>query len=180
MKELYFIFVTSWLLCWGCSSPLHEEKSTAVQGLLKRNNTLSQRLASAFPSDFSEKRLAMMQTELVIKNKYVSDTIDRAFAKEMNDFKLNRKSIGKLNKAHLVLKKTLSDEKVQLTLLLEDIQLGRGDQEKHQRFIDQEVRNLNTLEKSINEFISKLKVFQDKQRQLDANVSPMAKQLLNP
>ena len=176
----YFLFFCAgWVVFQGCTSINQEEKKRQVEGLLARKQSLSARLEKAFPDNLSEQRLEMMQTEQVIKNNYLSDTIHSSFAKDMNDFKRNRKAIGKLNKEYLTLKRALTDEGSRLKDLLDDMLSGAGEVDNYSRYIAQETNNLNTVEKTINEFVAKIKAFEAMKKQLSGRVSPVANKLLN-
>lgn len=172
------VFVASCMLMFGCSMNEKKENVKAVRNLLARENSLSHRLEVAFPDTLVSIRLSMMNTEQIIKNKYVSDSINTSFAKDMNDFKINRKKIGKINKEYLMLKATLQSEKKQLNNLLEDIQNGKGNSNDHKQHLAQESLNLDTIEKGLGEFIARLKFFQSTQEQINGRVEPVAKKLL--
>ncbi len=83
-------------------------------------------------------RMNMMHAETSLKNKLVLDSVDRAYAHDMDTYKKARKSIGKLNTYYVELKSAITKERKQLKTLRKDVKNGWGKRDRYDKYIQSE------------------------------------------
>lgn len=153
MKMRFFISLCILSLFYSCSDINQKKQIEKVKALHQEVIQIDQELLNNFPDSISKMRLSMMQLELKIKQSYLLDSIDISFAKKMDDYKGARKSLKKLNKQYVLLKKAVKEELNALENLEADIQSGLGKRNKYDKFIKSETSKtaqLKSLFKDLN------------------------------
>ena len=89
-----------------------------------------------------------------IKNNYNSDTIDMAFGRKMDAFKVMRRSLVPLGKSLTLIPKSVSEEREKLNELKADIENGDGDRKKYAEYISFEEAKVSQLKILLDEYVT--------------------------
>lgn len=133
------------LAVFSCADMRQKEQVRAVERLSILVDSIQQVVSEELPDSMNRMRLNMMQTETALKNKLVMDTVDRAYALDMDTYKKARKSIGKWNGYYVELRTALKKEIKQLKTLKKDVQNGWGRRDQYNRYIQVERQNILIL-----------------------------------
>lgn len=173
MKRLVVIFSGLFFLI-ACSDFKQKEQLKAVEQLTSEATTLSKDFQASFPDTLSTMRQNMMQLQLFLQQHVVLDSVDRAYAKDMDTYKLARKKIGPINKQYVALKQAFAQEKTRLSQLHSDISNGFGKRDRYDAYIATEKKNITLLESRLNELKKELNALMDTYRLLHPKLNSLA------
>jgi len=151
---------------FSCADLRQKEQVNAVDKLLYSLDSLQKTTENRLPDSLNSYRLAMMNTEVRLKNRYVIDTIDRAYARDMNTYKDARNSIGAINKHWVEIKSAFQQERKQLKILKKDIENGWGKRDRYAQYISFEKKNIQALTQRSEELRKKANLVVDAYRLL--------------
>lgn len=164
MKNLFFLSLLSVLL----TSCVDLKKEQLVKNVSRLNTKLEQIAARSKDSrmdSISNIKINTIQTELRIKQNLHLDTINISLAKQLDAYKVMRKSIKPLMQQYLQLRTVIKEEKQVLKRLAKDIQEGRGERHRYAEYVRFERQKVNQIVELSREFQrSKMVFFQDYQR----------------
>ncbi|MFM2037355.1 MAG: hypothetical protein RL432_294 [Bacteroidota bacterium] len=154
------------LFLLACSDFRQKEQLRSIDKLLTSLDSLQKVGIDEFPDSINRMRMDMMHTETSLKNKLVLDSVDRAYAKDMDAYKKARKSIGKLNTYYVELKAAIKKERKQLKTLRNDVQNGWGKRDRYDTYIELEQKNVQVLGNRSSELLQKAVTIGDTYRLL--------------
>ena len=164
MKNLFFLSLLSVLF----TSCVDLKKEQLVKNVSRLNTKLEQIEARSKDSrmdSISNIKINTIQTELRIKQNLHLDTINIYLAKQLDAYKVMRKSIKPLMQQYLQLRTVIKEEKQVLKRLEKDIQEGRGERHRYAEYVRFERQKVNQIVELFREFQrSKAVFFQDYQR----------------
>jgi len=164
MKNIFFLSLFSVLF----ASCVDLKKEQLVKNVSRLNTKLEQIEARSKDSrmdSISDIKINTIQTELRIKQNLHLDTININLAKQLDAYKVMRKSIKPLMQQYLQLRTVIKEEKQVLKRLAKDIQEGRGARDRYAEYIRFERQKVNQIVELSREFQrSKAVFFQDYQR----------------
>ena len=173
MKRLIVIFSSLFFLI-ACSDFKQKEQLKAVEQLTSEATTLSKDFQASFPDTLSAMRQNMMQLQLFLQQHVVLDSVDRAYAKDMDTYKLARKKIGPINKQYVALKQAFAQENTRLSQLHSDISNGFGKRDRYDAYIATEKKNITLLESRLNELKKEINALMDTYRLLQPKLNSLA------
>jgi hypothetical protein len=177
MKKLLFVFAVLGLLV-SCSDLEKEQQIKRVQQAQKKLDQLTKKLEDKRIQDISTFKVKTMQTELKIKQNLYLDTINLELARQLDAFKVMRRSIKPLMKQYQKIKTGIREEKAVLKLLSQDIEQGRGERQRYNEFIQFERNKVEQLAALTTDFErAKMQFFNDYKR-LYPPVNALANQLV--
>ena len=147
MKTIFFISLVCFTI-FSCSDFDREQLIHQVEKQQKMLNQLNTQLEVNTIKDVATLKNNTMQTELRIKQNLHLDTINMDLARQLEEFKLMRKSINPLMKQYLKAKNGVKEEAGVLKNLKRDIDEGRGERQRYNeyiRFEKQKVKQLSAL-----------------------------------
>lgn len=151
MKNFVFILFLGCFL--GSCSDVDTEKQLAnIKNLSSELDSLKMVLQNSTPDTLSNMRMNMMELELNIKQKMVLDTVNLDFASKMDAYKKGSKSIKKINRQFVQLKKTIVEERQTLANLASDVKNGYGKRNKYNDYISTEAQKIKTISKLLIEY----------------------------
>lgn len=154
-----------WVL-FACSDLRQKDQLRAIDRILTALDSLQKVTSDQFPDSINRMRMNMMHAETSLKNKLVLDSVDRAYAHDMDTYKKARKSIGKLNTYYVELKAAITKERKQLKTLRKDVKNGWGKRDRYDKYIQSEQENLKVLRNRSSELLQKAVTIGDTYRLL--------------
>lgn len=166
MKRLFVAFVgVCTLLLTSC---MDLETSNQLERIASMNKTID-----SIETVFNENKFDSLSTislkaysvENRIKNHYYSDTINLAFGRKMDAFKVMRRSLTPCGKAMSMIPPTIADERKKLEELKTDIENGDGEREKYDEYVKFEEVKVGQLRAVLNDYVeaknSAMKTYHD-------------------
>jgi septation ring formation regulator EzrA len=149
MKNLLFliIFLSTLLSCADLNRDKFLGELTQLDHKLEEIEAM---LKEAQLNEVSTIKNNTMQTELRVKQNLYLDTIDMKLAKQLDAFKVMRRSVKPLMQQYTKIKQGVKEEKQVLKRLRMDINDGRGERQRYAeyiRFERQKVKQLQLLSK---------------------------------
>jgi len=147
MKKLFFLF-TGLSLLLSCADMQRDQFLKQLNKLDKQLLQIESKLEEEQIKDISSIKSKTMQTELRIKQNLHLDTINMALAKQLDAYKVMRRSVKPLMQQYMKARNGVQEEKKVLKQLKRDIQEGRGERHRYAeyiRFERQKVKQLNLL-----------------------------------
>lgn len=164
MKQLLVISLLS-LSLFSCADFNRDQLLHQVAKEQKKLSQLNAQLAANVISDVATLKNNTMQTELRIKQNLHLDTINLELAKQLEEFKLMRKSLKPLMKQYLKARKGIDEEKKVLNNLKRDVQDGRGERQRYAEYIRFEKQKVQQLQELTNDYLrSRAQFYQDYHR----------------
>ncbi|MFM8596771.1 MAG: hypothetical protein ACKOBN_06740 [Flavobacteriales bacterium] len=177
MKKLLFV-LTFFSLLAACSDLEKEQQIKRVQQAQKQLDQLTLQLQDPRIQDISTYKVNTIQAELKIKQNLYLDTIDLALAKQLDAFKIMRRSIKPLMKQYQKVSAGIREERGVLKLLKQDIKQGRGERQRYNEFIQFEQNKVAQLAALTTDFQRAKKQFFNDYNRLYPPVNTLANQLL--
>lgn len=131
----FVLMISIFGLLVSCSDLDKQEQLKSVKKELTRLQLLSKKIEDKRLNDVATFRINTMQTELKIKQNLYLDTINLELARQLDAFKIMRRSIKPVVKQRQQLKKGINEEKKVLESLYQDIEQGRGERNRYDEFI---------------------------------------------
>jgi outer membrane murein-binding lipoprotein Lpp len=164
MKNILFLFVLS-VLFSACVDLKKEQLAKNVSRLGVKLAQIEASLKDERMDSISSIKINTIQTELRIKRNLHLDTIDINLAKQLDAYKVMRKSIKPLMQQYLQLRSVVKEEKQVLKRLANDIQEGRGERHRYAEYVRFERQKVNQISALAKDYLrSKAVFFQDYQR----------------
>ena len=153
MKTILFIA----LIVFGfisCADFNRDELLSQVDKQQQQLERLNQQLERHVIKDVATLKNDAMQAELRIKQNLHLDTINMELARQLEEFKLMRKSINPLMKQYLKAKNGIKEEMAVLKNLSRDIEEGRGERQRYNEYIRFEKQKVKQLSALTTDFIN--------------------------
>jgi hypothetical protein len=144
MKTILFISLIGFTL-FSCADFDRDKLLQRVDKQQKQLNGLNMQLEKYVMKDVASLKNDALQTELRIKQNLHLDTINMELARQLEEFKLMRKSISPLMKQYLKAKNGIKEEEAVLKNLSRDIQEGRGERQRYEEYIQFEKQKVSQL-----------------------------------
>ncbi|MEN9744138.1 MAG: hypothetical protein RLZZ65_1943 [Bacteroidota bacterium] len=177
MKKLLLILVGT-LFLTACADLDKEKQIKLIQRQELRLDQLTTKIADKRLAEVSTFKVNTMQAELKIKQNLYLDTINMELAKQLDAFKIMRRSIKSVIKQHQKIKKGIAEEHKILDMLRQDIEQGRGERQRYDEFIQYEQNKVAQLDALTTDFLkAKNKLYSDYYR-LYPPVKAFAEKLL--
>ena len=148
-KKLLIIMCVCFL---SCSDFEKENQSARVDVLMGQVEGIEKVFLKIKIDSISALQMSTYEVERQIKQNYSPDSINLVLGKKMNDYKRMRKMLGPLGKEEVRLKKSLLEEREQLTKLGSDILNGYGKRELYNEYIDFETQKVNQIKVLYEEY----------------------------
>ncbi len=140
-------------VCFLSCSDFEKENQTArVDVLMGQVEGIEKAFLKIKIDSISALQMSTYEVERQIKQNYSPDSINLVLGKKMNDYKRMRKMLGPLGKEEVRLKKSLLEEREQLTKLGSDILNGYGKRELYNEYIDFETQKVNQIKVLYEEY----------------------------
>ena len=136
----------------SCSDFEKENQSARVDVLMGQVEGIEKAFLKIKIDSISALQMSTYEVERQIKQNYSPDSINLVLGKKMNDYKRMRKMLGPLGKEEVRLKKSLLEEREQLTKLGSDILNGYGKRELYNEYIDFETQKVNQIKVLYEEY----------------------------
>jgi hypothetical protein len=146
--KLTVILICALFAITSCSDVKRNEQLTTIDTMVGTIDSLATVLKKNPASNSRVMSDSIKAMENRFKQYYISDTIDRVLANEVNDLKQARKTLSHLEKDHANFSKGCIELKENLRQLRYDIDNGDGDRKKYVEYIafeESKLRDLNTL-----------------------------------
>jgi len=141
----YIPFIIALFILWSCSDLGRSKQLMAIDNMNKSLDSIQSVLKENEIDTLAALRVATNSVEIRIKNYYDADTIDMAFGKKMDAYKVMRRQLGSLSKNYSVIKNGVTDERVTLKNLKSDIDKGYGDRNKYDEYVMHEESKVQQL-----------------------------------
>lgn len=152
MKKLFFFFFLSAFL-FSCADLQRQQLLEQVTKLEKKLMVIDKKLQDEKLSEVATLKNNTMQTELRIKQNLHLDTINMELAKQLDAYKLMRRSIKPLMQQYTKVKQGVSEEKQVLKRLRKDISEGRGERHRYAEYIRFERQKIMQLQLLSKDFL---------------------------
>lgn len=152
MKIILFISLIG-LTLLSCADFDREKLLQQVDKQQKHVQKLELQLEKFVINDVATLKNDALQTELRIKQNLHLDTINMELARQLEEFKLMRKSISPLMKQYLKAKNGIKEEAAVLKNLSRDIKEGRGERQRYNEYIGFEKQKVKQLSALTTDFI---------------------------
>lgn len=177
MKNFWSLLLLS-LLAYGCTDLNKAQYLKKLTQLDSRLLHIEEKLKDSRMQTISSIKVNSMQTELRIKQNLYLDTINVDLAKQLDAFKVMRKSIKPLMQQYLKLRNGIKEERQVLRTLKRDISEGRGARNRYAEYIRFERAKIKQLTLLLADYvITKAKFFEDYER-LYPPIEAFSQQLL--
>ena len=144
---------------FSCSDIEKDRQVKKINVLTNSVEKLNIALTQNKISDVPEKKLGVYTVIKRIKSYYFTDTIDYQFAKKMNSYKVERKSLIILDSDYEKIRIALREEKIALRKLKSDVINGFGQREKYDAYISFQKNKTKKIKSLLDEYIYKKKEF---------------------
>ena len=152
MKYLPFVLIL--LMALGSCADLEKENQLSrIDDLNARLDSIDGLYSESLIDTLAKFKHNTWAVENRIKQHYRADTIDMAFGRKMDAFKIMRKNVGPMSKSEVTLRTGMKEERQKLSELYEDIDSGNGQRDKYDEYIDFEENKVEQLESVLEEFI---------------------------
>jgi hypothetical protein len=152
MRFLYYILFST--LLFSCQDIKKEKQIATINSLLKTIDSIEHEFKKNSNDSIGKIITSVMNVELRIKNNYVSDTIDKAFAKKINAYKMVRKKLKPIGKKYSQITDSCKEEKLSLNTLKKDIENNAGDESKYDEYIKFEANKVKQIKMILDDFIT--------------------------
>ena len=162
MKKLFFLF-TGLSLLLSCADMQRDQFLKQLNKLDKQLLQIESKLEEEQIEDISSIKSKTMQTELRIKQNLHLDTINMALAKQLDAYKVMRRSVKPLMQQYMKARNGVQEEKKVLKQLKRDIQEGRGERHRYAEYIRFERQKVKQLDLLCDDFLrQKDKFFEER------------------
>jgi hypothetical protein len=177
MKKLLMLFLAVSVLS-ACADLNKELQLKHIEQEQKRLDLLSEKIKDKRMDDVSAFKINTMQTELKIKQNLYLDTINMELAKQLDAYKVMRRSIKPILKQYRQLKSGIQEERQVLKQLYQDVEQGRGERHRFDEFIKFEHNKVEQLAALSTDYLrAKAQLFDDYYR-FYPSVNALANQLV--
>lgn len=144
MKQILFLCFSVLVLA-ACSDLQKQEQIKVIDQLSKSVDSIQKIVLKNEIDSIVYRKTATQDVELRIKQNFYSDTLNLAFGKKMDAYKVMRRKFGPLSRSYTALKTGTADELITLSHLKNDINSGSGERNKYAEFIQFEKNKVNQL-----------------------------------
>ncbi|MBP6090768.1 MAG: hypothetical protein KA521_05895 [Crocinitomicaceae bacterium] len=152
MKQLLFLCLSALVLA-ACSDLKKQEQINSIDLLSKSVDSIQKIVLKSEIDSIVYRKTATQDVELRIKQNFYSDTVNLAFGKKMDAYKVMRRKFGPLSRTYNALKIGSADELVTLSKLKNDINSGSGERDKYAEFIQFEMNKVKQLSIILSDYL---------------------------
>jgi hypothetical protein len=149
----FYIIPLLFFLLFGCNTN-NDDQIQRIQSLSQSLDSLERTLIKNEIDTLAALGIATNAVELRIKNNYNLDSIDYAFGKKMDQYKVMRRSLGPLGKNYIEIKKGINEERSTLKNLSNDVSNNIGTQNENETYIKFEHEKVNQLKTLLNAYLT--------------------------
>lgn len=166
--------LASFALCimFACTDMNKSNQLKSIENMHKSLDSISTVLKTNEIDTIAALQIAANGVELRIKTYYKADTIDMAFGKKMDAYKVMRRTFSPLGRMYNTIKKGAEEQKLTLNNLKADIENGDGERDKYDEYISFEENKVNQLRVLLKDYVDQktktMKTFHELHDELNA------------
>jgi hypothetical protein len=149
----YITYVFSLIILISCQDFKKAKQLAKIDSLIKTTDSINLEFQKNSNDSIGLIINSVMDVELRIKNNYISDTVDKVFAKKINAYKMIRKKLKPLGQKYSQITDGCAEEKKSLLSLKKDIENNAGDESKYEDYIKFEENKVKKLNLILADFI---------------------------